>query len=62
MDRIDDEYSAETRAETCGVRESDGSGAAPRREPVDFTYNGFLGFPISDWLTSLFSKKTSVGR
>jgi hypothetical protein len=36
--------------------------ADAKRPRVNLTYNGFFGFPISDWVLSLLAKKTPSAR
>jgi len=59
MDRIDmSEYfagSAPSHDATAGAEELSSDKPRPR---VNFTYNGFFGFLISDWVLSLLPKKT----
>jgi hypothetical protein len=57
MDRIDvSEYHPDD--ERRSPPEASGDRDVPR-ERVNFTYNGFFGFPISDWILSHLPKRPS---
>ena len=62
MDRIDlREYFGEAASSSL-VQEAAERRAAVKRDRVNFTYNAFLGVPLSNWIRSLFSKAKGSGR
>jgi hypothetical protein len=62
VDRIDlREYFGEAASSSL-AREAAERRAAVKRGRVDFTYNAFLGVPLSNWIRSLFSKKNAAER
>ena len=54
MSRIDlSEYFGDAARRSAAIRDTGGRSAGARREPVDYTYNAFLGYPLSTWLRDL---------